>query len=77
MQRERPLDADAERLLTDRERLAYAMALALDDDALEHLGAAAGALDHLKVDSQAVTGVERRYAAELRALQAVDGCAHK
>src|SRR5689334_23563959 len=37
VQRERPLDADAERLLADRERLARAGALALDDDALEDL----------------------------------------
>ena len=39
---ERALDADAERLLADGERLAGAVALALDDDALEDLGAARG-----------------------------------
>ena len=76
VQRERPLDADPERLLADGERLARAVSLALDHDALEDLGAAAGALDHLEVDAQAVAGVKRRNSAELRALQAFDDGAH-
>ena len=48
VQRERPLDADAEGLLADGEGLARARALALEDDALEDLGAAAAALDTWK-----------------------------
>jgi hypothetical protein len=58
VQRERPLDADAEGLLAHGEGLARAVALALDHDALEDLRAAARALDHLEVDAQAVAGVE-------------------
>ena len=54
MQRERSLDADAKRLLADREGLARAVALALDHDALEDLRAPARSLDHLEVDAQAV-----------------------
>ena len=77
MQRERPRHAHAEGLLAYRERLPGTVALALDHHALEHLGAPAGALDHLKVHAQPVTGVELRYTAELRALQAVDDCAHR
>ena len=50
VQRERPLDTDAEGLLADGERLAGAVALTLDDDALEDLGATPRALDHLEVD---------------------------
>ena len=60
MQRERPLDADAERLLAHGERLAHPGALALDDDALEDLDAAALALDHLEVDAHGVSGLELR-----------------
>src|SRR5215475_3179755 len=62
VQRERPLDADAERLLADRERLAHAGALALDDDALEDLEPRPGALDHAKVHADAVSGLEPRAA---------------
>ena len=54
VQRERSLDADAEGLLAHGERLARAVALALDRDALEDLGAPAGALDHEEVHAQAV-----------------------
>src|SRR5215216_1878397 len=43
---ERPLHADAEGLLADREGLAHPLALALDDDALEDLRPATRALDH-------------------------------
>src|SRR3954454_3532606 len=74
--RERPLHADAERLLADREGLTHAVALALDDDALEDLGAPARPLDHLEVDADAVAGGELRDAAQLRALEAVDHGAH-
>jgi len=58
--RERPLDADAERLLTDGEGLAHAGALALDDDPLEGLGAPALPLDHLKEHTHGVAGLEAR-----------------
>ena len=53
--RERALHADAEGLLADREGLAHALALALDDDALEDLRTAARALDDLEVHLQAVS----------------------
>ena len=68
---ERALHADAERLLADGEGLARAVALALDDDALEDLGAAARALDDLEVDADAVARLEVRDAAQLGALE---GC---
>src|SRR5262249_42519469 len=74
--RERALDPDAERLLADGERLAHAVALALDHDALEHLGTPAGALDDLEVHLDAVPGLELGDAAQLRALEAVDDRAH-
>src|SRR5207237_208044 len=51
VQGERPLDADAERVLPHRERLTDAGALTLDHDPLEHLHAAPLALDHLQVDA--------------------------
>jgi hypothetical protein len=76
MQGERPLDTDPEGLLAHREGLARAMALALDDDALEDLGPAPVALDHLEVHAQAVTGVEFRDPAQLGALDSVDDGAH-
>src|SRR4051794_40260918 len=76
VQRERALDADAEGLLAHGEGLADALALALDDHALEDLGPPAGALDDLEVDLHAVTGGEAGNAAELRALQCVDDGAH-
>src|SRR5688572_22375938 len=74
--RERALDADAERLLADREGLAHARALALDHDALEDLGAAARPLDDLEVHPHPVAGLESGHAAELRALEAVDHGGH-
>ena len=49
-----------------------AAALALDDDALEDLGAAPGALDYLEVHAHAIAGLEDRDAAQLSALDAVD-----
>jgi hypothetical protein len=60
MERERALDAHAERLLTDGERLARSRALALDDDSLEDLDAAALSLDDLEVDANGVAGLESR-----------------
>ena len=68
VQREHALDADAEGLLAHGERLARAVALALDHDALEDLHAPARALDHLEVDLHAVARREARNAAQLRAL---------
>ena len=77
MERERPLDADAERLLAHGERLAHAGALPLDDDALEDLDAAARALDHLEVDADRVAGLELRHVAQLGALEILDDVAHR
>src|SRR5688572_385551 len=74
--RERALDADAERLLADREGLAHALALALDHDALEDLRAAARPLDDLEVHPHPVARLESGHAAELRALEAVDHGGH-
>ena len=70
--RKRPLHPYAEGLLADRERLAQPAPLALDHHALEDLGAAPRALDHLEVHPHAVTGLEGRDAAQLSALDAVD-----
>jgi hypothetical protein len=60
MQRERPLNADAKGLLADGERLANARALAAQHYALEDLGAFPRALDHLKVDANAIARIEGR-----------------
>jgi hypothetical protein len=76
MQRERALDADAKRLLADGERLASAVALALDHNALEDLRSATGPLDDLEVDPQAIARVEIRDTTELGALQIFDDGAH-
>ena len=76
MQRERPLDADAEGVLADGEGLARAAALALDHDPLEDLGALAGALDDLEVHANAVAGAEVRPLLEDALLEALDDCAH-
>ena len=73
---ERALHADAEGLLADREGLAHALALALDDHALEHLGPAARALDDLEVDADAIARLELGDAAQLGALESVDDRAH-
>ena len=74
--RRRSLDADAEGLLADGERLAHAASLPLDHDALEDLGPGAGALDHLEVDANAVAGGEPRAALQLLLLEALDDRAH-
>ena len=60
MEREGSLDADAERLLADGERLADACALPLDDDALEDLDSTALAFDDLEVHANGVAGLELR-----------------
>src|SRR4051812_24679816 len=73
---ERALDADAERLLAHGEGLAYAVALALEDDSLEDLRAPARALDDLEVHAHAIAGREPRDPAQLRSLEAVDNAAH-
>ena len=73
---ERALHADAEGLLADREGLAHAFALALDDDALEDLRTATRALDDLEVDLHAIPGRKAGDAAQLCALEAVDDGAH-
>ncbi len=77
MKRECPLDAHAERLLSNRERLTDARALALDDDALEDLDPAALSLDDLEVDTDGVAGLELRPVwAQLFALECLDGIRH-
>src|SRR5438270_4178220 len=76
VQREWPLHADTEGLLADGERLANARALTLDDDALEHLDAAALALDHLEVHAHRVARLEAGHFAQLGALDRVDDVAH-
>jgi len=58
MKWEGALDPDPERLLAHREGLTYAGALALDDDALEDLDAAALSFDHLEVDANGIAGLE-------------------
>src|SRR6185369_17697350 len=77
MERERPLDPDAERLLADGERLAGTRPLALDHDALVDLHAAAGALDHLEVDANRVPRLEPGHLAQLGALDRLDDVAHR
>src|SRR2546428_7760708 len=77
VERERALDADAERLLADRERLVHASALALENDALEDLDAAALALDHLEVNANGVAGLELRHLAQLGPLELFDHLAHR
>ena len=51
-------------------------ALALDDDPLEDLGTAAGALHDLEMDPHAVARLEDRHSAQLGALEAVDDSCH-
>src|SRR5680860_764713 len=60
VEREGPLDADAERLLADGERLTRAGALPLEHDPLEDLGPLARALADLEVDAHAVARGEGR-----------------
>jgi hypothetical protein len=74
--REHTLDAHPEGLLAHRERLPRPVALALDDDALEHLDAPAGALDHLEVNLQAIARREVGHTAQLGAFEGFDDAAH-
>src|SRR5438105_2667376 len=76
MHREGALDSDAKGLLAHGEGLAGTMALALDHHALEHLHAAPGALDDLKMDLHAISRREVGHAAQLRALDCFDDAAH-
>src|SRR5665647_1279916 len=70
---ESALDTDAEGLLAHGERLAHAVALALDHGALEDLDAVATALDHLEVDLDVVAGLELRHTlAQLLAFDVLD-----
>ena len=73
---EHALHAYAEGLLAHGERLARAVALALDHDALEDLHPTARALDDLEVHLDAVAGREVGNAAQLRALDGFDDAAH-
>src|SRR5712691_7388495 len=78
VERERALDADAERLLPHRERFARAGTLALDDDAFEDLNARPGAFDDTEVNADAVAGLEPRQAlAPLALLDGLDGVHHE
>ena len=77
VERERPLDTDAERLLPHRERLADPRALALDDDAFEDLHAAALTLDHLEVDAHGVACLELgQVSPQLALFEKLDGIRH-
>jgi len=77
VERERPLDADAERLLPHGEGLAGAGSLPLEHDSLEDLDAPACALDHLEVDAHRVARLEARHVAQLSALEVLDDVAHR
>src|ERR671935_170048 len=78
VERERPLDADAERLLPHGERLARARALSLQDDALEDLDPAALTLDDAEVHAHGVPRLELREAvAQLGALECLDDVGHE
>src|SRR5581483_2718592 len=76
VQRERALDADAERVLADGERLPRARALPLDHDPLEHLDALPVALDDLEVHAHRVARLEAGHVAQLAALDVLNDRAH-
>src|SRR6266516_7664945 len=76
MERERPLDADAERLLAHGERLARAGSLPLEHDSLEDLYPPPRPLDHLEVHAHRVARLEARHLAQLGALEVLDDVAH-
>src|SRR6476620_725990 len=65
VQRQRPLHADAERDLPDREGLTRTGSLALQHQALEDLDPLARTLDHPKVDAHGVARLEARDFAQL------------
>jgi hypothetical protein len=78
MDRERALDADAERLLANREGLADTGALALDDDSLEDLDAPALPFDHLEVHPNGIAGLEpRQVGSQLSLLEKLDRIRHE
>src|SRR5262249_10885408 len=77
MQRERPLDADAEGVLAHGERLTGAGTLALDHDPLEDLDPLAVALDDLEVNAHGVPRLESRHLTQLGALELLDDRAHR
>ena len=78
VERERPLDADAEGLLAGGERLARPRALALDHEPFEHLDARPRALDHAEVHLQRVARLElRQVLAQLSLLECLDHLAHR
>ena len=77
MDGERPLDADTERVLADREGLTRAGALALDDDPLEDLDPLAVPLDDPEMDAHGVARLEPRHFAQLPALEFLDDRAHR
>src|SRR3954463_991242 len=76
MQRERALDADAERVLADGERLTCPGTLPLDHDPLEDLNPLAGSLDHAEMHAHGVARLELRDFAQLTALDVLDDGAH-
>src|SRR6185503_1996020 len=77
VERERPLDADAERLLAHGERLARAGSLPLEHDPLEDLHPPASALDDLEVHAHGIARLEARHVAQLSALEVLDDVAHR
>jgi hypothetical protein len=77
VEREGSLDADAERLLADGERLAHAGTLPLDDDALEDLDATALAFYDLEVHAHRVARLElRQVGSQLPLLEKFDRIRH-
>src|SRR5947208_5306929 len=78
VQREGPLDTDAEADLADREGLLQATTLAADHDTLEDLDAGPVALDDLDVHLHGVTGTEGRDVVTLaRIVELVQDVAHQ
>src|SRR4029077_17993493 len=76
--RERPLHADAERLLADGECLADARPLAPENAPLEARDTGALALDHLEVHADGVACLERRQVGpQLALLDGLDHLAHR
>src|SRR3954469_3584724 len=76
MQRERTLDANAERVLPDGERLTCTGTLPLDHDPLEDLDPLAGPFDHAEMHAHGVARLELRDFAQLTALDVLDDGAH-
>src|SRR4029077_14048685 len=76
VERERPLDADAERVLPDGERLARARTLPLQHQAFEDLDPLTRPLDHAEVHAYGVARLEARDLAQLAALDVLNDCAH-